>query len=199
MKLKRSLLRIVLFGYARCHGAIAIGHVSGLLSGGQTTHAAQRTAKSTLTYELGTREFPLLLFCFFIPTWKRKKNERIVRSLLPAFRDLFCAFSPFLPRVFLKTISLPLAFRKCNFFFFFLSNIVLVLLFFSFLSSQRKKQFMASFNLNWRFSRRLKVNRLILSIIRLEIYFAVYIFQLLLTSVRNILFLLKKNLYISSW
>lgn len=107
-ELKRSLLWIVLFGYARCHGAIAIGHVSGLLSGGQTTHAAQRTAKSTLTYELGTREFPLLLlFCFFIPTWKRKKNERIVRSLLPAFRDLFCAFSPFLPRVFLKTVSLP--------------------------------------------------------------------------------------------
>lgn len=117
-ELKRSLLWIVLFGYARCHGAIAIGHVSGLLSGGQTTHAAQRTAKSTLTYELGTREFPLLLlFCFFIPTWKRKKNERIVRSLLPAFRDLFCAFSPFLPRVFLKTVSL--AFRKSNFFFFF--------------------------------------------------------------------------------
>lgn len=73
------------------HGAIAISHVLDLLSGGQTTHAAQRTAKSTLTYELGTGEFPLLLFCFFIPAWKRKKNERIVQS----FRDLFCAFSPF--------------------------------------------------------------------------------------------------------
>jgi len=30
--------------------------VSDLLSGRQTTHAAQRTAKSTLTYELGTGE-----------------------------------------------------------------------------------------------------------------------------------------------
>lgn len=64
-----------MFGYARCHGAIAISHVLDLLSGGQTTHAAQRTAKSTLTYELGTGEFPLLLFCFFIPRGNERRTK----------------------------------------------------------------------------------------------------------------------------
>jgi len=45
--------------------------VSDLLSGRQTTHAAQRTAKSTLTYELGTGErFPSLF------------------SLLPPYTDI---------------------------------------------------------------------------------------------------------------
>lgn len=61
------------------------GRVSDLLSGRQTTHAAQRTAKSTLTYELGTGEVPSSLLSFYsytyIPTSRRRKSKRTVYSL----------------------------------------------------------------------------------------------------------------------
>jgi len=48
-------------------GTHRYGRVSDLLSGKQTTHAAQRTAKSTLTYELGTGEVLLSSpFCLYV-------------------------------------------------------------------------------------------------------------------------------------
>lgn len=58
--------------------------VSNLLSGRQTTHAAQRTAKSTLTYELGTgEEVPSspAPFCFSPPTSRWRKSKRTVYGL----------------------------------------------------------------------------------------------------------------------
>lgn len=95
---RANLYLIVLFGQACAMSwSHRYGYASDLLSGKQTTHAAQRTAKSTLTYELGTREFPFLLFFFSILTWKRKNNERTdrARSLPPIFHIHSYAFSPF--------------------------------------------------------------------------------------------------------
>lgn len=100
------------------------GRVSDLLSGRQTTHAAQRTAKSTLTYELGTGEVPssLLPFCFYTPTSRRRKSKRTVYSLRswlsatfsPSFttgsrviRSLFHRTSHPWPSSFFKSITSP--------------------------------------------------------------------------------------------
>lgn len=54
------------------------GRVSDLLSGRQTTHAAQRTAKSTLTYELGTGETPFPpLVSLFAPIYRHRDGGRV--------------------------------------------------------------------------------------------------------------------------
>lgn len=89
---RTNVYLIVLFGQACAMSwSHRYGYASDLLSGKQTTHAAQRTAKSTLTYELGTREFPFLLFCFSILTWKRKNNERATKERI--VHNLYRQFS----------------------------------------------------------------------------------------------------------
>lgn len=54
------------------------GRVSNLLSGRQTTHAAQRTAKSTLTYELGTgKVLPRTSTDLFAPIYRHRDEGRV--------------------------------------------------------------------------------------------------------------------------
>lgn len=70
--------------------------VSNLLSGRQTTHAAQRTAKSTLTYELGTGEvsllFPYFSFCLYIP--RHRDGGRVNGPYTASALWLSATFSP---------------------------------------------------------------------------------------------------------
>ena len=97
------------------------GHDSDLLRGKQTTHAAQRTAKSTLTYELGTREFPFFFSFSLLYLDVETKEGRTDRaqSFTGKFPQPFLyLFTFILP---LCKYSIPLSLNTNIFFFMYIS------------------------------------------------------------------------------